>query len=306
MVIGIHSYNYIVSPTPLQMMARNMIGFAVPLFLAISGYFLSHKDLSDVQKYKSFLSRQIRKIYVPMLIWSVPSFISSIKNGGDICFEMIYLFLGGLSVYYFVSLIIQYYILLPWLKSVTVIGGGVAVIVTLGAVSLSRYCLIGDGVPILFYAGLFPVWLMFFTTGIMLGRENKCKYKLGWFLVLWAFSILIMYAETRHLEEAGAVNAVGIKPSSHLYAFFTIFLLFSERIRNLFKTDNIFFKLVVNIGTASFGIYLVHMYFLVYVIGRLGMGWLPTIMLTLALSWGFVVAVRRLCLGKARFLGFEI
>lgn len=88
-VIAIHAFsNFDISESNklsyhLAIVWRQIIGYAVPLFLAISGYFLSKKDVSTKSNYIAFLKKQIPRVYLPMLIWSVPIFMLSIvKNGG--------------------------------------------------------------------------------------------------------------------------------------------------------------------------------------------------------------------------------
>ena len=51
MVVGIHTY--VLSDSLITMAIRQVFNCAVPLFLAISGYFMSHKDVSNKEKYLS-------------------------------------------------------------------------------------------------------------------------------------------------------------------------------------------------------------------------------------------------------------
>ena len=44
---------------------RNMLNFSVPMFLAISGYFLAKKSIAHTTDYFSFLKKQIPRVYVP-------------------------------------------------------------------------------------------------------------------------------------------------------------------------------------------------------------------------------------------------
>ena len=76
MVIGIHTY--IIKPFDginniFQIGLRECITFAVPLFLAISGFFLGKKrELNTKAGYFSFLKKQLPRVYVPALLWSMP------------------------------------------------------------------------------------------------------------------------------------------------------------------------------------------------------------------------------------------
>lgn len=120
MVVGIHTFQYPLAGDGygMALLIRQIFNCAVPLFLAISGYFLASKDLTTKDNYVSFIGKQIPKVYIPCLIWAIPMFVKDIYTDG-ISFKAIILFLlCGYSIYYFVALIIQYYLLLPVLQKV--------------------------------------------------------------------------------------------------------------------------------------------------------------------------------------------
>lgn len=64
----------------LAIIWRQIIGCAVPIFLAISGYFMSNKDVNTQSKYSLFIKKQIPRVYIPMLVWSVPFLVYSYFN----------------------------------------------------------------------------------------------------------------------------------------------------------------------------------------------------------------------------------
>lgn len=84
MVVGIHSFKMPEGTTNslFFVIGRELINFAVPLFLAISGIFAmrSYRRVS----YGSYLKRQIPKVYVPTIIWSIPWFILALHSGKSI------------------------------------------------------------------------------------------------------------------------------------------------------------------------------------------------------------------------------
>lgn len=124
MVIGIHTFSLTTLDGglgELKVLFRQVIGCAVPLFLAISGYFLAKKKKKD--NYLSFLKNQIPKVYIPVLIWSLPYLISGLFKGYNPISVFGLYFLCGFSIYYFVALIMQYYILLPVLAKFNKLGG---------------------------------------------------------------------------------------------------------------------------------------------------------------------------------------
>lgn len=119
MVVGIHT---VVNYSPgfetfediCTIIARSLLNCAVPLFLAISGYFIAKKKITSKKEYLLFLKKQIPKVYIPCLIFSVPYFLLAIYSGSNgVLKPLVTMFACGFSVYYFIALIMQYYILLP-------------------------------------------------------------------------------------------------------------------------------------------------------------------------------------------------
>lgn len=86
----------------------------------------------------------------------------------------------GFSVYYFIALIIQCYLLLPVLMKYKKKGLILSCILTIVAISVITYLnqIKGLSIPLLLYAGPFPVWLAFFALGLYLGGTQQRNYKL--------------------------------------------------------------------------------------------------------------------------------
>ena len=113
MVVGIHTYTLGEDSTEV----RQVLNTAVPLFIAISGYFLSQKRMGNKEDYFSFLKKQLPKVYLPVLVWSLPLYALAIYSGSSILWQTILLFGCGLSIYYFVAFIMQCYVVLPIVNS---------------------------------------------------------------------------------------------------------------------------------------------------------------------------------------------
>lgn len=120
LVVGIHTYT--VRPFEggfniFQIGVREAINFAVPLFLAISGFFIAKKDISDKESYFSFLKRQLQRVYIPAILWSLPMFALWLYQGQDVFMSFVKV-LGCMAFgpYYFIALIIQLYLLHPFIK----------------------------------------------------------------------------------------------------------------------------------------------------------------------------------------------
>lgn len=112
MVVFIHCF-----PTDTfsnyQLFFRQILNTAVPLFLACSAFFIGKKHIDNRKKYVVFIQKQIPKIYIPMLFWSLPEFVWMIYSGKPILEAFLFFVCGGLSIYYFVFLIVQYYLITP-------------------------------------------------------------------------------------------------------------------------------------------------------------------------------------------------
>ena len=61
MVVAVHTYHKAEDSVAF----RQVLNAAVPLFIAISGFFLSQKQIEQKAHYFQFLKRQIPKVYIP-------------------------------------------------------------------------------------------------------------------------------------------------------------------------------------------------------------------------------------------------
>ena len=120
LVIGIHTYtvrSFEGTSNIFQIGIRETLNFAVPLFLAISGFFIAKKDITDKKSYFSFLKKQLPRVYLPALLWSLPMLALWIYQGKEIGLSLVKVFgCMTLGPYYFIALIIQLYLLHPIIK----------------------------------------------------------------------------------------------------------------------------------------------------------------------------------------------
>lgn len=148
MVVGIHTLPNIngfdnISGT-VMILGRQFLNCAVPIFLAISGYFIAKKDLAARQNHISFLKKQLPKVYIPCFIFSLGWFLYYLVSHGStrVFSGVVLLFICGFSVYYFIALIIQLYAITPWLLGINNKGGGNLFGFSIG--SFDNYCDIYD------------------------------------------------------------------------------------------------------------------------------------------------------------------
>ena len=113
MVVSIHTFNSTANfetfQGGFQIVFRQILNCAVPIFLALSGFFLGRKTFESKHDIIHFWKKQTAKVYIPCLLWSIPLFISR----GITINNLVSLFICGYGIYYFIALIIQYYVLLP-------------------------------------------------------------------------------------------------------------------------------------------------------------------------------------------------
>lgn len=238
---------------------RQLINFSVPLFLAISGYFAASKNFENRDDYTNFLKRQLPKVCIPYLFWSIIYIIPLVIKGTSIK-RIIFLLVTFQTSFhfYFILLIIQYYILLPVLQKMKNLNGlsAAAVISLLSCLTIFtlRYYL-DINIPLYIYAGVFPTWIVFFVLGIYI-RANGIGMslkKLAMLLIIgFIFSILETFAIHRIFNDLGdGVSA--IKVSSFFYSTCVILFLFKVHDKNIINSN-----LLSNLGEISFGIYLSH------------------------------------------------
>lgn len=299
MVVAIHTSRSS-SSLSIDSGIRQIINCAVPLFLAISGFFLAKKEISERKSYYNFLKKQISKVYFPALIWSLPLLVLSLYRGEDVLKSVCLFLVCGYSIYYFIALIIQYYIMLPILQHLTLFGGFVALIATMLSIFIFKYA-ITIKLPLIIYGGIFTMWLVFFVIGILLSKMKSRDYKISIWIVLAIISFVCALFEMNYFYNKDEVYW-GIKPSSHIMSLCIIILLFSQKVQSFYK-ENIFTKTIAKIGSVSFGIYLIHCYFISF-IEKFNYGWIFYWMLTVAASYCVVAGVRAVAPQVAKRIGF--
>jgi peptidoglycan/LPS O-acetylase OafA/YrhL len=119
-------------------------------------------------------------------------------------------------------------------------------------------------IPLVAYAGFFPVWIVFFVLGLYLGK-NKIQLSTRKLMIFTILGLLVSVAETYfNIWYTGRFTGLGIKTGAFIYSFLAIVFLFS--LNTNFTSDSIIWKVLEYIGKISFGIYLTHMYFMSYLV----------------------------------------
>lgn len=207
MVIGIHTFiggGFSSWHEYLNTGVRQILNCAVPVFIACSGFFLAKKSLKNKEEIRSFYRKQISRVYLPCFLWSLPWFSSFIIGGNDPKTGILNLVFCGFSVFYFVILMIQYYLLLPVIQVVKNRAGGVLLaassICSLACVAVVMYvtAIKNIQVPLTLYAGPFPLWIVFFVMGVILAEKDR-NYNIGLIMGGIAIALVSQFIEARFL-----------------------------------------------------------------------------------------------------------
>lgn len=285
-VVICHSYNN----SPLDnsfrgvsyLTIREIVTCAVPIFLAISGYFLSKKVLSSFLEYKRFLKNHSFRIWIPMVIWSLPLWII----GGHGWKMLIIMCLGGYSIYYYITLIIQFYALQPFLKkNATIFGITIALLVNILFVGVDNWFTSVKGVQLtlLIECGPFVMWLVFPLLGYYLADKNR-YFNIKILLSLLLFTLLMCIVESRMLYLPYKSGLGYTKISAVLFSCVAVIMLFSQNVKDLFNPSKVISKVIVKIGENSFGVYLIHKYYLDFCVSPIVEDMIIRAFLTLSLS----------------------
>lgn len=149
-------------------------------------------------------------------------------------------------------------------------------------------------IPLILYAGPLPCWLMFFVMGVQIGHKPQRQYSLLLPIVITIIGFVLSVVESDYLL-CHYGNGVGIKPSSYIYSAGMVSLMFSNRIENWIRQTGLVYRFLIWIGKLSFGIYLIHCYFINYFISRLPVdSWLLKWVITLSLTVAFIMTLRKI------------
>lgn len=126
----------------------------------------------------------------------------------------------------------------------------------------------GRGIPLILYAGPLPCWLMFFVLGVLIGYKPERNYSIILSIAITILGFVLSIMESDYLLGHYG-KGVGIKPSSFIYSAGMIFLMFSNKVESLIRRTGVIYWFIICIGSLSFGIYLIHCYFISFCVRRL-------------------------------------
>lgn len=242
-VIAIHTTSQDMTLSFMGYYGNQLARFSVPMFLILSGFLLFQNDLNDGLLPRSqFYRKRFRRILLPYILWTIfyslilHYYFNGTQNAHMILPDMIrHFFLGnGFTHLYFVVIIIQLYLLYPYIRSIFKTHPGPFLIFSLllsfacqlllylqalNVIKLPGYCLE-------IYLIAFPVWLFYFVLGMFLALNDQHleqSGQLSWlsWAVIWAASFALLLWDSHKTLSF----ALSLKPTVILYATASFFFL---------------------------------------------------------------------------------
>ena len=267
MVVLIHNYGYVYSFESVSLITitfRNILNVAVPIFLVISGYFLAEKTYTK-NNYYEFLNKQVQRVYIPVLFCSLPLFFKDINQNISII-PIIKLLTCSYSVYYFVAVIIQCYILLPFLQRInykcSLALSSIVAIVWMGVYTYCFLLYYELSLPLIVYAGNFLMWGFYFILGMSFRNRRFQNISLLKLLIMLSIFLFASVFESFYImDKTRSLSGGGQKITAFFLNSTLIFILFNTRTidKIQLKVHSKIFRIISLLGEYSFGVYLIHL-----------------------------------------------
>ncbi len=276
-VIAIHVSATYIDVSRGAYYTNQLVRFAVPLFVLISGLLLyrTNDSIKDFKGYLAFLGKRLKKIFIPYLIWSLIYTLFTMRADlGSVWLNKAEfltdfgrkLLIGNACTHlYFVIIIIQMYLLFPLLKTFVIRFPKTAFWTCLAVTLVSQTAIYLHSMKIIRIQDfilpkyeVFPVWIFFFVFGMLYSRnmeqwEKRLQGKLSHIFLIWAASLALLIINNKM---TGTLD-LSIKPVIMLYCIATFFLLetlalsIKDRLQPMWKVSKW-------LSVQSFFIYLAH------------------------------------------------
>ena len=229
-----------------------------------------------------------------------------LKSGGQyIIYQVVTLTMCGYSIYYFIALIIQYYLLLPILqrysKSMLICSAITSVI----SILLITYLMTirGISLPLIVYAGPFTTWFIFFMTGVYFSIHQP-RYTAWQAFALIIIGFILQLIEMYQLNTTNG-GGFGIKLSSYIFSIGVVMLILLPQVKEHYRSCRLA-RLIAYIGSISFGIYLTHCFAIQLTRSIINIdSWCLTWLITLLTTTLGIIAARKILPERFnRYLGF--
>ncbi|MGB8226840.1 MAG: acyltransferase [Sedimentisphaerales bacterium] len=243
---------------------RQLLNFAVPAFIFISGYWASANPIESLNDYRIFLTKRLSRILIPYFFWSsILLGYGVIRTHNIDIQQMIFKLLTGrvISIYYFIIVLAQLYIMTSIFQYINRKRYGLILVLILNGTSL---LLVYLGRVYFHYwipmSSAFYLWIIFYEIGLLTGSSDNniftTKKVQIFILPAVLVSLLISGVEANILLSRCDNWYFAIAPvkfSSFLYCI-CIIIAFLHIKRYLSHRP----KFLAALGYYSFGIYLIH------------------------------------------------
>ncbi len=249
---------------------RHLTVFSVPAFLFVSGFFIAYaaKGSQSTLSWKVVRVR-IGSLLAPYLLWSLATFAAEIILGNGVR-PLAYLYRlltgGAIGAYFFIPLLIQFYLLSPWMVSLAKKRPGLLILLAILVRLLTHLVdydrLIGLGLPFTIEvpAWFFGRFALFFPLGIVagfhlqqvqawLGRIKPVLVIAGPVLI----AAVLIEQEVLYRVSSLVYGGTFLSLSSTLYSLWAIFAFLSLK-----QLPARVSAMLNNLGNKTFGIFLVH------------------------------------------------
>lgn len=259
------NYDMLGSPSYWYLIGARLIGasYAIPAFLIVSGFFVAFASGKDGKMPWSAIISRVKKFIGPFVIWMLIFIGMQQMDPRDLTLGFI------LRTYYYIPLIIQLYLIAPFLGpfakkhwQLTLI---ITAVVQLTVQSFGYLLLLGvDAEWLRFAANATPRWffitrVFYFTVGMVIGFHRKMftnwfkKVRFGLLAALIFFAIMSVveyqFVDNYIGDRWLGPNFIGIFRTFYVLTFSLTFLAFD-------KVKWPFEKQLNHLGTLSLGVYL--------------------------------------------------
>ncbi|UKS24170.1 acyltransferase [Paenibacillus sp. HWE-109] len=247
--------------------------FTVPLFIWISGVvlFYTYYDRWEPGMSRTFWTKRLRKILIPYVLWSIFYYLyNQFMFHGTIHFNVIYLLkllLSGNASYhlYYMIIIVQFYLLFPWMMTLVKRSPRIRqLLIPIGiGLQAAGYSFHHWITPIPEYASLFISYTALFAFGAFMGIHysaiiNWANHNRRW---IYGFTVLTgtTYTLLLLLHQYSLISLENTWFELALLAYcLAVPLCVDLGARQLLVKETSLSRFATSIGTASFGIYLLH------------------------------------------------
>lgn len=245
---------------------RQVIDFAVPIFLAISGYFAAS---ADTENKSSYYAARLSRILPPYIAWTLIYIAanSTIENISIFIVAKGLLFGTGIGIGYFVIVLVQFILLTPFIAKIQQKRSHIAIMsgaTIIGLTFIYFFAAFNTDHPI----GVFPAyalpflsWYPFYHAGYFIGRyrKNHSATKTENSSTLLTYSTFLALSIAEGLFWGWSNNysfgASQLKISSIAASLFLLILISNQRNSPLSKE----YKVLTWLGRNSYAIYLIHL-----------------------------------------------